>query len=78
MCSIVYYEWGGKPFGRVGERGREYGGKGREEGEEGRKNWEGGEERKEKLYENRPKLMVINHSNLKFLRFAPQTLYQYF
>ena len=63
------------------ERRREEGGGrkgGREEGEEGRKNWEGGEERKEKLYENRPKLMVINHSNLKFLRFAPQTLYQYF
>ena len=60
----------------MGERRREE--RGREEGEEGRKNWEGGEERKEKLYENRPKLMVINHLNLKFLRFAPQTLYQYF
>ena len=44
---------------------------GREEGKEGRKNWEGGEEIKEKLDENRPKLMVINHLNLKFSRFAP-------
>ena len=52
--------------------------RGREEGEEGRKNWEGGEERKEKVDENRPNLMVINHLNLKFSRFAPQTLYQYF
>ena len=65
------------------EGGREEGGgrreeRGREEGEEGRKNWEGGEERKEKVDENRPNLMVINHLNLKFSRFAPQTLYQYF
>ena len=60
------------------EGGREEGGRGREEGEEGRKNWEGGEEIKEKLDENRPKLMVINHLNLKFSRFAPKTLYQYF
>ena len=51
---------------------------GREEGEEGRKNWEGGEEIKEKLDENRPKLMVINHLNLKFSRFALKTLCQYF
>ena len=61
-----------------GGRREEGGGRGREEGEEGRKKWEGGKEIKEKLDENRPKLMVINHSNLKFSRFAPKTLYQYF